>query len=197
MTVKTNSMEGSLSLYRLKPDARHYIKAYQQYMLLEGISQDSLFPAVGRHRDCKTLWALEVNSFKVLNEGKSWGAAECAIQNMVKYWLDPWDYIIHDLNDHSFARESWDEVCKPGTETGRELGYSQKLIQANPNHYKTEKKYLNNILLKKCDYQLNQCCIDCTTYLAFTMFPAFNSTISSNPMANMSTGLLLRSVFKY
>lgn len=29
------------------------------------------------------------------------------------------------------------------------------------------------------------------------MFPAFNSTISSNPMANMSTGLLLRSAFKY
>lgn len=49
----------------------------------------------------------EVNSFKVLNEGKSWGAAE----GQFKIWpstdyLDPWDYIRHDLSDHSFAREA-------------------------------------------------------------------------------------------
>ena len=55
MTEKTDNMEGSLALYRSKSDARHYTKAYQLYMLLEGISQDSLFPAVGRHRDCRAL----------------------------------------------------------------------------------------------------------------------------------------------
>lgn len=34
------------------------------------------------------------------------------------------------------------------------------------------------------------------TYLAFTIFPALNSTISSNPTANMSGGLLSSSVEK-
>lgn len=34
------------------------------------------------------------------------------------------------------------------------------------------------------------------TYLALTMFPAFSSTISSNPIAKMSMGLALLSVKK-
>lgn len=59
---------------------------------------------------------------------------------MAKYWLDPSDNSIYDLSDHSFTRESWDDVCNPGTETGRALEYSQKLIQTNPTHYKTGKK---------------------------------------------------------
>jgi len=54
MTAKLAAWKEALALYRSKLDVRHYIKAYEQYMLLEAISQDLLFPAVGRHRDCRT-----------------------------------------------------------------------------------------------------------------------------------------------
>lgn len=38
------------------------------------------------------------------------------------------------------------------------------------------------------------CLVFFFTYLAFTIFPALNSTISSNPTANMSGGQLSSSV---
>lgn len=59
------------------------------------------------------------------------------------------------LSDCSIARKAEMKSAVLAQKSSERTEYSQKLIQTNPNHYKTGEKNVNNVLLKRCDYQLN------------------------------------------